>query len=562
MLSIIGQNARATAANLGKNQKALNEAIERLSSGQKINSAKDDAAGQAISNRMTAQVRGQQQAVRNANDGVSMAATAEGSLSQINERLQRVRELTVQGINGTLNLRDTDVIQQEINQNLKEIDRLSELTQFNGIHLLDGSAGKVGVQVGANDDDVLALDLIPPGFSVEALGLKDFTIAGITETPSPINAVAGTAYDIPVVDAETTLSFNGRSTSNPVLVEGDASGYAGRVYTRSDGPSGAVYFTSSVQATPSHDTASGDNRVDVYVGSELYADVEQVDGIDLASADVSYQALDGDPIADATLVATGSRYFIREGTGAGARYFAAEVDTIPADPETSDPDQVLVRATTNTAYGPPSFTPVEQVNGRSTIILDPRNVTVNYTDHEGNRFDDALRIDEDGQYFLKAAAGDGDTSGYRSATLVETENMGTLLKTRRGSGDLVVYYEMRQDDATTDVPADRSVVELREAGPEIRIKDPLDPLATLDRAIARVDDKRGELGATQNRLASAVEQQEEATRNFVAARSRIIDADYAQQASEMARSQILQQAGTAVLAQANQRMQSVLNLLK
>lgn len=121
---------------------------------------------------------------------------------------------------------------------------------------------------------------------------------------------------------------------------------------------------------------------------------------------------------------------------------------------------------------------------------------------------------------------------------------------------------MRQDQAATDVPADHSVVELREVDPEIRIKNPDDPLAALDRAIALVDGKRGELGATQNRLASAVDQQADATRNLEAARSRIIDADYAVEASRLSRTQILQQAGTAVLARANQSNESVLNLLR
>ena len=553
MISISGQSSISVVAQLGKNKRALNQAIERLSSGQKINSAKDDAAGQSIGNRMTAQVRGQRQAARNANDGISMALTAEGSLSQINDRLQRVRELTVQGINGTLNLSDTDVIQQEINQNLKEIDRLNEQAKFNGINLLDGSAGKLDIQVGANDADTLPLDLAPPGFSVEALGLKDFTIAGLTEPVTPLKVVTGTAFNIPVVDPDTTLRFDNLALGDPLLVESNTPGYQSGRYTL-DQSTGQVY-ESRVVATPSHDTASGDNRVDVSVGNALYADVEQVDGIDIDSATVSYQNSAGDEFDNGRLVATGAQYFIEHDTGAGLEYFAADVTTTP-------PDEITARARASTGLQPPSFTPVESVNGESTITLDPRNVTVNYTDHEGNRFEDALRQDDEGNYFLKASAGDGDTPGYRSATLVESESMGTLLKTRRGSGDLVIYYQMRQDSATTDVPADQSLVELREVDPEIRIKDPLDPLATLDRAIARIDAKRGQLGATQNRLASAVEQQGEMSRNLVAARSRILDADYAQEASRVTQTQILQQAGTAVLVQANQSLDSVLALLE
>ncbi len=312
-----------------------------------------------------------------------MAMTAEGALSQINDRLQRVRQLTVQGLNGTLNLGDTDAIQREINLNLKEIDRLNEQAKFNGINLLDGSAGQIDIQVGANDNETLPLDLSPPGFSVNELGLKNFTIAGISDTVAPINVVSGQAFDIPVVSPKTTLSFNGRSTSNPVLMESDTPGYKNRRYTRSDTPDGPVYYLSNVQASPAHDTASGDNRVTVNVGDELYASVDEVGGVNLSSADVSYQAADGTVLENVRLVATSSQYFIAQGTGTGTRYFKADVEISKPDQGSSKPAQIMARARSGEALAAPSFKKVKQVNGHSTITLDPRNVTVNYTDHAG-----------------------------------------------------------------------------------------------------------------------------------------------------------------------------------
>lgn len=153
MTSLIGQQ------NLMKSQSALQTSMERLSSGLRINSAKDDAAGQAIANRMTAQIKGLAQAQRNANDGISMAQTAEGALGQINDNVQRIRELVVQANNGTNGTDDVASIQEEIDQRILEIDRIVEQTAFNGKTLLNGLAGEVWIQVGANDGEGIKIDL-------------------------------------------------------------------------------------------------------------------------------------------------------------------------------------------------------------------------------------------------------------------------------------------------------------------------------------------------------------------------------------------------------------------
>ncbi|SPJ34850.1 flagellin N-terminal helical domain-containing protein [Kushneria phyllosphaerae] len=161
MAMVINTNALSLNAqnNLNKSQQSLNTAIERLSSGSRINSAKDDAAGLAISNRMNAQVTGLNQANRNANDGISLAQTAEGAMGQVTDNLQRIRELTVQAANGTNTDADKTSIQDEIGQRLEEINRLAGQTQFNGKNLLDGSATDVRIQVGANDGQTINLTL-------------------------------------------------------------------------------------------------------------------------------------------------------------------------------------------------------------------------------------------------------------------------------------------------------------------------------------------------------------------------------------------------------------------
>ncbi|MDN3524869.1 flagellin [Halomonas sabkhae] len=152
--ALIGQN------NLSSSQNSLQQAQERLSSGLRINSAADDAAGQAIANRMTSTVTGLDQASRNANDGISLAQTAEGSLNQVNDNLQRVRELTVQAQNDTNTAQDIDSIQEEVNQRLAEIDRVTSQTQFNGRDLFAGGTDQdFSIQVGSKDNQTIDISI-------------------------------------------------------------------------------------------------------------------------------------------------------------------------------------------------------------------------------------------------------------------------------------------------------------------------------------------------------------------------------------------------------------------
>ncbi|EFE0687492.1 flagellin [Escherichia coli] len=200
-LSLITQN------NINKNQSALSSSIERLSSGLRINSAKDDAAGQAIANRFTSNIKGLTQAARNANDGISVAQTTEGALSEINNNLQRIRELTVQATTGTNSTSDLDSIQDEIKSRLDEIDRVSGQTQFNGVNVLSKD-GSMKIQVGANDGETITIDLKKidsdtlnlAGFNVNGKGSvantaatsDDLKLAGFTKGTTDTNGV--TAY--------------------------------------------------------------------------------------------------------------------------------------------------------------------------------------------------------------------------------------------------------------------------------------------------------------------------------------------------------------------------------
>ncbi|MCE8034523.1 flagellin FliC [Billgrantia tianxiuensis] len=176
-------------ANLRGSQKAMQSAMQRLSSGLRINSAKDDPAGQAIANRMTAQIRGLNQAARNASDGISLVQTAEGALNQVNDNLQRIRELTVQAGNDTLSPSDLAAIQAEIDQRLDEIDRVGQQTGFNGVSVL-GENRSLHIQVGANDGETIAISL--QVVDRHSLGLGGFRVVddgSSTTTESPLDAL-------------------------------------------------------------------------------------------------------------------------------------------------------------------------------------------------------------------------------------------------------------------------------------------------------------------------------------------------------------------------------------
>ncbi|WP_276807928.1 flagellin [Castellaniella defragrans] len=188
-LALVSQN------NLNKSQSSLNSAIQRLSSGLRINSAKDDAAGQAIANRFTANIKGLTQAARNANDGISMAQTTEGSLNEINNNLQRIRELTVQAYNGTNSSDDLASINAEIKQRLDEIQRVAEQTQFNGTKVLNGSAASgITIQVGANDNETITISGTDAQVNTLLSGTSAITSGGLSlVTSGGVTTVSGGA---------------------------------------------------------------------------------------------------------------------------------------------------------------------------------------------------------------------------------------------------------------------------------------------------------------------------------------------------------------------------------
>ncbi|WP_035603307.1 flagellin FliC [Edwardsiella tarda] len=426
-LSLMAQN------NLNKSQSALGTAIERLSSGLRINSAKDDAAGQAISNRFTANINGLTQASRNANDGISLAQTTEGALNEVNDNLQNIRRLTVQAQNGSNSSSDLQSIQDEITQRLDEIDRISKQTDFNGVKVLS-SDQKLTIQVGSNDGETIDIDL--KNINKNSLGLTDFSVVkGIDAKKYTAAPVAGdnikTDSTVTLKTAPATLKIGSDAVTN-FVVGSDNKLYAA---TTAD-PATAKY-----QAVKSVDK---DGNVTLEKATALDATADK------------------------------------------AALGAAKAGT----------------ATTSGAV---------TVAGNTLSGADAAKVMK----YDGTDKNAPQVVIKDGDKFYSASV---DING----------------KVSRGA-------------------------ELKDVGDKGATQD---PLATLDKALSQVDQLRSGLGAVQNRFDSVINNLNSTVNNLSASRSRIQDADYATEVSNMSRAQILQQAGTSVLAQANQSTQNVLSLLR
>ncbi|TLJ10448.1 FliC/FljB family flagellin [Escherichia sp. E3659] len=422
MSQVINTNALSLVAqnNLNKSQSTLGTAIQRLSSGLRINSAKDDAAGQAISNRFTASISGLTQASRNANDGISIAQTTEGALNEVNDNLQNIRRLTVQAQNGTNSESDRQSIQDEIDARLSEINRISDQTEFNGVKVLSQDQS-LSIQVGSNDKETIDIDLTQ--MDANTLNMTNFNVAG----------------------PDVATLHNSEDANGKITVD---EGYKYDVAKATDGNGGTVTAT---------DIVKGDN-------GKIY-------------------------------VTNGTDYFEATDDGKGGFTFnSATKDTVAAQADN-----------------------VKTIQGQeATQLVAPVGVPAGST----------LKDDGKGNYYLD-------------------DGKGGLTK--------------------ADVTIDKAVLPTYKAtvtDTGVSAANTTDPLKAIDAALSQVDKLRSGLGAVQNRFDSVISNLNNTVNNLSESRSRILDADFASEVSEMSRANILQSAGTSVLAQANQVPQNVLQLLR
>ena len=585
MAQVINTNSLSllTQNNLNKSQSSLSSAIERLSSGLRINSAKDDAAGQAIANRFTANVKGLTQASRNANDGISIAQTTEGALSEINNNLQRVRELSVQATNGTNSQSDLDSIQNEITQRLSEIDRVSGQTQFNGVKVL-ASDSSMKIQVGANDGETITIDLKEitsstlglTGFNVNGKGEVDnkvatadsLTLAGFTKGGA-VNADGSTTYskEVPndaakaadvlaTAKKDSTVDFAGTNTGLSVAAK---AGYAYNADTKSysfdaDNVTNANalnYLAPKAGDSFSAKVSIGNKTVDVQIGkdgvvkakdgSDLFIDLQgnltqtKASGTETpATWDALIANSDKSDAAAlkrvATTITTDAGVVIKSAGGDAATNTQLAGGTPTAATTSVNIEKATISAAElSKAVGTDDF----------TLTTDKEEFTVT---------GGAVTYDNDNTTGPAAVAAFVGQDGKITTTDKEIVNYFAHANGAVTNGTGSIIYQTADGKMTTEAKTKSEATE--------------DPLKALDNALAKVDALRSDLGAVQNRFDSTITNLGNTVNNLTSARSRIEDADSATEVSIMSRAQILQQAGTSVLAQANQTTQNVLSLLR
>lgn len=487
MAAVINTNIPSLNAqrNLTMSQTSLNTSLQRLSSGLRINSAKDDAAGLAISQRMTSQINGLTRAAQNANDGISLAQTAEGALGQVGDSLQRIRELAVQSANATNSSSDRAALQQEVSQLVSEITRIGDTTSFNGLKILDGTYTNQQYQIGANAGETINVSVADSRAS--QLGAHTVTSSGSTTG----------------VDFTADLNING--------VDIDTSG--------------ASSFASLVDAINAKSNLSG-------VTASRSTTNELNTGV--------FNGLDTDDTGQ--LVINGTSIDFNDINGADADAAIENINKFTA--------QTGVTASAGTG----GSIVLTSANGADISLQD--NSEAADTTNGATMLDDVPGLDGTGA----AAPVDVTTATTFEAGLVlSTKVGGSLSATGALAGTLNLDATAANNaSAVAAEPDDLQVSKL-----DISTVDGANKaLATIDAALTQVSSTRAELGAIQNRFTAVVANLSTTSENLTASRSRIQDADFAAETANMTRGQILQQAGTAMLAQANSLPNGVLALLR
>jgi flagellin len=482
MASTINTNIASLTAqrNLSMSQASLQTSMQRLSSGLRINSAKDDAAGLAISDRMTSQIRGLNQASRNANDGISLAQTAEGAMSAISTNLQRIRELAVQSANATNSTSDRRAINAEANQMLSELDRIATATQFNGKNLLDGSASSSIFQVGANANQTITTTTSNLRTSVYGTQLGQSTNVTVAATATPLTG------DIPI---------NGVAQATVTLTAADTAKSAANAINGQTETTGV--------------TATARNITELKFTTNTGTVSLAVKGSNTTSVPVSFTAPTND--AAGLAAAVGAFNDVSGTTGITATLNAGKDGLILTNADGSNIDLENNSATAVLELG-------AQDNTSATLAFSPG---------------------------VPAGAAGGTVVATGAVELQSDKafSIGTSTSPLFTTDDTSTLNAVNSIDLTTVDGATKA-------------------LKIADGALAVVSSNRAQLGAVQNRFLTTIDNLNTTSENLSASRSRIQDADFAMETANLSRTQILQQAGTAMVAQANQLPQGVLALLR
>ncbi|AOE86524.1 flagellin [Pseudomonas sp. TCU-HL1] len=495
-----------TQRNLNTSANALSTTMQRLSTGSRINSAKDDAAGLQISNRMTSQINGLGVAVRNANDGISLAQTAEGALQQSTNILQRMRDLSLQSANGTNDESDRKALQKEVSTLQSELNRIAETTTFGGRKVLDGSMANVDFQVGANARETIGVNIK----SASANDIGSFTIksSGTVTGSAVTNAAAVPVSGLPAVAAGALVIT---------------------------GPEGQKATQSAVAANGSaRDLAAAINEVTTDTGVTAQASTKaQLSG--LAETGVVSFTLKG---ANSTAINIEATIADRTDLTSLANVINAQSASTGIVAEASKGDGKLT------------------LSSKDGYNIEIGNFLVD-NDGAGQATTDSIvsvtAFDENGDAANTEVLNEsGGTDAFDSTTVVGNFTMSAL-------GNFSVTGSATTYIAAADVNSKQSAVSAIDISSESGAQD---AISVIDSALAQIDEVRSGLGAAQNRFENTISNLQNVQENVSAARGRIKDTDYAAETANLSKNQILQQAGTAILAQANQLPQAVLSLLQ
>jgi flagellin len=485
-LSVITNTASLNAQrNLTKSSNDLATSMERLSSGMRINSAKDDAAGLQISNRLTSQINGLGVAQRNANDGISIAQTAEGAMSASTDILQRMRELALQSANGSNSSDDRAALQKEVGALQSELTRISETTSFGGQKLLNGTFSGKEFQVGANANETITMSM--NNIAADSLGNEAFDGAG---------AVGGKAV-------QQSINANGTLVETDLVISANGG----------DSTTAIGYAANSSSAT----VAAAINTATTAAGVGVKATVEN-------DISISFTALNtGDDLAltlNSTTVNLGSVDADDLSSLAAKINESGSGITATVDPDDasvlklSSNDDIFIDSVSSAGDGATSIT---SADGTVAAFADD---------------DDTIAVGQ-----VKLSGNDGFTV-TNGATTVDNDMLGIAQATVANSAlDSVEDVDLSTQSGSQDA------------------------LGVIDAALASIDDSRADLGAIQNRFDYTISNLANVQENVSASRGRIQDTDFAVETANLTKNQILQQAGTSILAQANQIPQAAISLI-
>ncbi len=641
-MTVIGTNTsalRAANASMGATS-ALSTAMERLSTGKRINSAKDDAAGLAISSRMTSQIKSMAVAVRNANDGISMAQTAEGALGEVTSMLQRMKELATQSATGTLGSSERAALQSEVKQLTSQIDTISKTTNFNGISLLDGSSKSVKLQTGTNSGETIEIAF--SSTSSKDLGLSASGAAGQVTTgrvgaPGGSVAVGDLTFNgvdafataptitdaltmVTAINANTTATGVTATGSNQVngttptgtawaagdlQINGDNVGAAnsveelvsninrdvagvtaslkdGKIVLSNDtgatitvntgANSGAAKAGLTVAASAGYVSLSTKDGSALKVGGTATAGELQAMGLNLSTDD----GVKGTTVSSTAFAATDKVSI--NGVAIGASSDASAAAKAAAINLKSAETGVVATATTvaKMSYTAPGAAAAINVNGTNVALAsgDTLEQAITKINTAVGGAGIVASAGTDGKLVLTSGSGTNitvnNTTGAPLSALTDGNGVaGTLGTAIAGSLSLSSIdgspIKIEGADVAKLGLSQQGGTAAAAAGGTLSIStqdDASKALAKIDAALDQISSTRGNLGAFQNRLQVTVNNLTTTTTNLTDARSRIEDADFSTETTALAKAQILSQASTAMLAQANQSQQSVLKLLQ